>query len=221
VLPPSLDLEGQDSSPATPVEELFPSVASAVILFTDIHTIIHLPKALLAVSFLLIPVLGFTAETQSVAVTVPTADTLGIEFPSMWQSSISQPPQLPPTVRISTKELSLQITFIPDPQGRFATRDGVDRVVTAANERYVSGSIEKRLTLIPLESKNGYGCYSTFTDAELAGVATLRKGQFRNVASGMLVINKQAAVFTLLTNNTKSPDYRQALRIISEGICRK
>ena len=94
----------------------------------------------------------------------------------------------------------------------------MDRIVTGANQRYVAGSVEKQLGLTPLVSKLGHGSYSTFTDAELANVPNPPAGQFRNVLTGVFVIKKQAAAFTLLSNSTSSPDYQQAFQIITEGI---
>lgn len=127
---------------------------------------------------------------------------------------------MPPSVKITTKNasLSLQITFLPDTQGRFATRESVDRAVTQANQHYIAGSLEKSPTLIQLVSTNGHGCYALFTDADYASVPTPPKGEFRNVASGLFVIKRQVATFTILTNDPKSSEYREALQTISDGI---
>jgi hypothetical protein len=160
-------------------------------------------------------------EPQVISVTIPKADKIAIRIPSTWKQTVTQPsPQLSPTVKIESadRSLSLQLTFIPDPEGRFATKESVDRLVTGANQQYVAGSVEKRLTLTQLVSSTGHGCYSTFSDADLAGVPTPPPGQFGNVLSGVFVIQKQAASFTLLSNTTTSPEYRQAIQIISEGI---
>ena len=51
--------------------------------------------------------------------------------------------------------------------------------MTAVNECYVARSVEKRITLVQLTSNRGHGCYATFTDADLAKVATPKNGQFR------------------------------------------
>jgi hypothetical protein len=176
---------------------------------------------LIATCLAFVSTLSSAEEPQVINVTVPKADKIAIRIPPAWKQTVIQPtPQLPPTVKIESADhaLSLQLTFIPDAEGRFATQESVDRVVTQANQQYVGGSVEKRLTLTQLVSKNGHGCYSTFTDADLVGVANPPAGQFRNVLSGVIVIQKQAAAFTLLSNSTTSPEYREALQIISEGI---
>ena len=191
--------------------------------FVDsIHSFLCVKSLLsvLAVILALVP-LCRAGEYQVVSVTVPGADKVAVHLPASWKQMVSQPRQdLPPTVitTSTTGALSLQLTFIPDPGGRFATKDSVDRVVTAANQQYVSGSVEKRLSLTQLESPSGHGCYSTFTDADLVGVETPPAGQFRHVLSGVIVTGKQAVAFTLLTNRPDDPEYQQARQVITTGL---
>ncbi|HSI11550.1 MAG TPA: hypothetical protein VK961_05875 [Chthoniobacter sp.] len=166
-------------------------------------------------------VLSPAEEPQILHITIPKGDKLAVRIPPAWKQTVIQPkPELPPTVKIESADhaLSLQLTFIPDLEGRFATKEGVDRLVTGVNQRYVAGSVEKRLTLTQLVSKVGHGCYSTFTDADLVGVPNPQAGQFRNALSGVIVVQKQIAAFTLLSNSTTSPEYQQAIQIISDGI---
>ncbi len=183
----------------------------------------NLPRllSLLSIGLLLSSTLSHAGDAQTVTVTVPKGDKIAIRIPAAWQQTVIQPtPELPPTVKITTatNTVSLQITFIPDTEGRFATKDSVDRVATEGNQQYVAGSVEKRLSLTQLVSNSVRGCYATFTDADLAGVTAPKNGQFRNVASGVFVIKKQIAPFTLLSNDKTSDEYRQALQIVTEGI---
>lgn len=165
------------------------------------------------------PAITQADDSQTISVSLPQGDKLAIRLPAGWQQLIIQPsPDLPQTVKIHPPDetLSLQITLVPDINGRFTTKEIVDRVVSEANEQYVSGSVEQRLTLEQIPSTHGHGCYSVFTDAGLAKVAKPAKGQYRIVTTGIFVIGKEAAAFTLLSNDTKSPDYKQALQIIFE-----
>jgi len=160
-------------------------------------------------------------ERQSFSLAIPKGDKLSIRIPLGWQHTVIQPtPDLPPTVKITTvsNSVSLRITLLPDLDARFATRENVDRAATKANQHYVARSLEKELTLTQIVSTNGHGCYAVFTDADLAAVSSPPKGEFRTVTSGLFVIKKQVANFTLLTNDPKSTDYRQALQVISDGI---
>lgn len=156
--------------------------------------------------------------------TIPPAKKAKIQIPAGWDKSVMQPDvSLPPTVRFvhaadAKVPFVLLTTFIPDAQGKFATPDAVDELVKGANEKYVDGSVEKKQTLVKLTSKSGYGSYAVFTDADLAGVAELKPGQFRYVASGVFVIKGVAVAFTYLTNDLKAPEFEQALKFLQEGI---
>ena len=160
-------------------------------------------------------------EYESIAVVVPKGDRISVNVPQGFKHTILQPaPSLPPTLKINSvsNSVSLQITFLPDPEGRFAASESVDRAVTQANQHYVAGSVEKGLKLTQIVSTNGHGSYASFTDADLANVPHPRPGQFKNVSSGVFVVKNNLASFTLLTNDPASLEYRQALKIISEGI---
>jgi hypothetical protein len=160
-------------------------------------------------------------ESQLISVSVQKGEKIAIRIPASWRHKLLQPaPDLPPILKIATASdsLSLQITILTDTAGRFANRGSVDRAVTSANQHYVGGSVEKRLTLTQLVSTNGYGCYSAFTDAQYVNVPSPPKGEFRNVTSGLFAFEKFIANFTLLTNDPSSSEAKQALRIISDGI---
>lgn len=160
-------------------------------------------------------------ENRTITVSVSDAQSVSLVVPEKWKHTVIQPiPQFPPTVKLVAADdlITLLITFVPDPEGRFTTREGIDRAVTESNQQYLSGSVEKRLELTQLESKQVRGCYTKFTDAALVAIAEPRKGQYRNVVSGLFVVDRQAATFTLLTNDTALADYRTALKIICDGI---
>ena len=176
---------------------------------------------LLSIGIFLGTTLSRADDAQTVTVTVPKGDKLAIRIPAAWQQSVIQPkPELPPTVKLTTvaNTVSLQITFVPDTEGRFVTKESVDQAATEGNQQYVAGSVEKSISLTQLVSNSVRGCYATFTDADLAGVTAPKNGQFRIAVSGVFVIKKQVAAFTLLSNNTTSAEYQQALKIVTDGI---
>ena len=158
----------------------------------------------------------------SLSISIPQGDKLELKIPTQWQRVVIQPsPELPPSVRIrlaGANPISLQMTWLADPDGKFAKPDDADAVVTKASEQYISGSVEKRVSLNRMISNAGFGSYATFTEAALTAVTELRVGQYRNVTTGLFVVGKQAAIFTLLPNDTKSPEYQEALRILTNGI---
>ncbi len=152
---------------------------------------------------------------------VPGATAIDVSFPAGWTVVKIQPnPTMPPTLRISCvddHEVSLQITFIPDKDGRFDSQEKIDKVVANMGRQYADGSEEKEIRLNKLATAHGLGSYARFTDADLVGKPNA-PGHYKVVASGMLVIGKSAGAFTLLANSFDQPGYRQALAILQEHI---
>jgi hypothetical protein len=158
---------------------------------------------------------------EEVTVQVPRAEMVKVTVPDGWKHSVTQTlPSLPPTLDIqeSSAPLSLKITLFPDPEGRLAKDDELKKLLNAATGLYVESSVEKKLDLRPLATKNGRGFYATFTDASLVEAKDVPAGQFRFVTSGMLVVGKQVAAFTLLSNGIDGKPYETAMQVITEGI---
>src|SRR4051812_19496276 len=117
------------------------------------------------------------ADPQTIVVDVPKGDQVTVRIPEGWKTKgVPTPAGAPPTVGLSTRDesVALQVTFIPDVEKRFATKESLERVATEGGQRFAAGSTEKRVDLKALESKNVRGVYATFTDAELVGVKELR-----------------------------------------------
>jgi hypothetical protein len=158
---------------------------------------------------------------EEVTVQVPHADKLKIVVPAGWKHSVTQKiPALPPTLEIqeSTAPVTLKITFLPDRDGKLAKEEELKKLMKATTGLYLAGSVEQKLELVPIASKNGKGFYATFTDWSLLGKKEVPPGQFRIVTSGILVIGKQAAAFTLLSNRQEGNEYAAAMKVITEGI---
>jgi hypothetical protein len=158
---------------------------------------------------------------EEVTVQVPGADRVKIVVPAGWKHSIVQTlPALPPTLDMQepTAPLGLKITFLPDPNGKLANEEEIKKLMTASTGLYVESSLEKKLEIRPMSTKNGKGFYATFTDASLVDKKEVPPGQFRIVTSGILVVGKQAAAFTLLTNRLDGKEYVAAMQLLSEGI---
>ena len=159
-------------------------------------------------------------DPASITIAVPGGDSLVIRTPAGWKQDGGKPqPEAPPMIGLTTPGgLQINLTMIADPDGRFTTPEAVDDLVTMANQRYVANSIEKTPKLTRLTAKVGHGSYCTFTDSRLVGVATPAAGEYRNVTSGVYVTGKQAVIFTILSNDTKSAEFQSALDLVSNGI---
>ena len=157
---------------------------------------------------------------SSLLVPVASADTLAIRIPPDWKKGDHQPQGTSPVLLdlSSPGGLQVKLAIIADPDGRFSSPEALDELVTMASQQFVANSIEQTPKLSRLATKVGVGAYCTFTDARMVGVATPAAGEFRNVTSGVYVIGKQAVIFTILSNNTTSPDFLAAIDLIAGGI---
>jgi hypothetical protein len=161
------------------------------------------------------------AAAEEISVQVPGADRVTVVVPTGWKHSIVQAaPSLPVTLDMQepTAPLVLKIMFLPDPNGKLAKEEEIKKLMTASTGLYVESSVEKILDIRRLSTKNGKGFYARFTDASLVDKEESPPGQFRIVTSGILVVGKQAAAFTLLTNRPDGKEYEAAMKLLSEGI---
>ena len=117
----------------------------------------------------------------------------------------------PRPAKLAAPGFSLQVTLIPDKEGRFEGEAALKGAVEKSLGRFVEGSVEGKLELVRLEAKAGPAFYATFTDAKLAEVASPPEGQFKKVSSGMLGLHRVVAVFTVLYNDGAADAARRAL----------
>lgn len=118
----------------------------------------------------------------------------------------------------SKETIILQISFLPDDKGEFATSRGRKEFMAQSFQPYVSGSVEKAMQFEELEPRFGSGTYCVFTDANLVEKKSFPAGEFLNSTTGVKTWRGFAAVFTLLSNNTTSEHYHTALRLLRESL---
>jgi hypothetical protein len=159
-------------------------------------------------------------DSSTFTVDIPHGDKITITLPPKWDHSVAPVPTNQRTLMTADEKMkvSLQITFMPDIFPKDAKPEDVDRLVKIGDEHYVAGSVEKKLKLVPMKSKFGFGSYATFTDASLANLKQIPPKKYLHVASGIFLVGRNAAVFTVLSNDTDSEEYKQALKVVSEGM---
>lgn len=95
---------------------------------------------------------------------------------------------------------------------QFDSAEKIARSVRTSSEKYLSGSVEKKIELQSVAAKDSYGSLTVLTDAKLAGKATPPEGEFRYLTRGMVRLSKDSALgFSLMTNDVKSADYQKLL----------
>ena len=115
------------------------------------------------------------------------------------------------------EKVVLQVRFIPDPEGYYATERAHMDYLALACRQYAEGSVEKSYRFVPLAPRRGAGTYCTFTDASLVGREP-PKGEVRNVTTGVKSWSGWICVFTVLSNDTTSKEYQAALRLVKESV---
>ena len=159
-------------------------------------------------------------DAQKIVLQIPDGDTIVIAVPKDWKVDKIQPdPSLPPTLRIvppKASDLSLQVTMMADKEGKFRTENDLRKTLERSTQRFVSGSVEKKQTIVAMESKTVKGFHASFTDASLVDTKPVPEGKFLLMTSGIFGIGKNVAVFTLLGNEGGEALRQAALEALSK-----
>lgn len=116
------------------------------------------------------------------------------------------------------EKISLQLSFLPDADGDFATARGRKEFMAQSFQQYVTGSVEQAMQFEELEPRAGAGTFCVFTDASLVGKTKLPPGEYLNSTTGIKAWPGCFAIFTLLSNDTTSHEYRAAMKVLRESL---
>jgi hypothetical protein len=115
-------------------------------------------------------------------------------------------------------KISLQITFLPDPEQLFSSARTRREFMNDNFKQFVGGSVEKAMQFEELEPKVGGGTYCVFTDAELVGKSKLPAGQFLNSTTGLKAWPGVYAVFEVLSQDIKSREYTAVMKMLRDSV---
>lgn len=119
------------------------------------------------------------------------------------------------TIDDPSGEIQLSVSFFPDQAKRLATKAALEKQMRALFAEYVPGSVEQKMNFTFTETSDGIEGHVVFTDRALAG-KEIPKDQRLVSTTGMRSWPGAYAFFTLLSNQTKSEAYAQALKIVQE-----
>jgi hypothetical protein len=117
--------------------------------------------------------------------------------------------------------VKIQVTFLPDPDRRFATPRTQKEFMNETFHDFVGSSVEKAMQFEELEPKVGSGTFCVFTDAKLVGLSTLPRGEFLHSTTGVKTWPGVVAIFTMFSNNTDSKEYRAIMNMLRESVQEK
>jgi len=116
------------------------------------------------------------------------------------------------------EKISLEIAFLPDPDGRFLTARNRKEFMNETFQDYLADSVEKAMQFEELDPRIGAGTFCIFTDAALVGRASLPRGEYRQTTTGLKAWPGVVAVFTLFSNDTTSREYRAVMGMLRDSV---
>ncbi len=116
------------------------------------------------------------------------------------------------------EKLSLQVVFLADPAGQVADENGQKDFLAAATRVYAEGSVEQSYDFKALEPKVGSGLYCAFTDITLAHSGKpVPAGEYLHATTGVKAWRGGFLLFTLLSNETTSPEFHSLFRLLKDS----
>ncbi|HUR57984.1 MAG TPA: hypothetical protein VM029_09775 [Opitutaceae bacterium] len=180
---------------------------------------VSLPRHLL---LLLALVIGPAAAAKSQEETVFLFENRKVEFavPEGLGFSSSKDERGFITVRVADRKdkVSLQMTFLPDGEGRFSSARGRKEFMHENFQEYVGGSVEKVMQFEELEPREGAGTYCVFTDANLVGRSKVPAGEFQQSTTGVKAWPGVVGVFTLMSNGTATKEYQAIMAMLKDSV---
>lgn len=127
------------------------------------------------------------------------------------------------TVRVADRKekVNVQLTFLPDPEDEFANARVRKEFIHENFQEYLAGSTEKIMGFEELDPRQGAGTYCVFTDAALAGKEKPPPGEYLNSTTGVKAWPGVVAVFTILSNGTKTNEYAAVMAMLRESVQEK
>ena len=149
-------------------------------------------------------------EDHRVVINVPEGSTLTRSFSDLGIITVKI---------VDAKQVTnLEISLLPDPEGRFTTPRARREFIVETFQQYVEGSTEKEIHFTEQKTRTGAVTACVFTDANLVGKTDLPPNEYLNATTGMKTWPGCAAYFTLLSNGVDSPAYQAAMKIITESV---
>jgi hypothetical protein len=117
--------------------------------------------------------------------------------------------------------VTLDLLFLPDPEGRFAGSRARKELLAERFKSYVDDSTEKGMQFEELEPRTGAGTYCVFTDVSLVGKDKFPPGEYLHLTAGVKTWPGVITVFRCFSNNTTSPEYQAILAMLKNSVDEK
>jgi hypothetical protein len=114
--------------------------------------------------------------------------------------------------------VKLEASFLPDSENRLEKRDAMEGLMKQAFGDTLEGAVEKEMRITFVDTADGYAGLTVFTDKKLEGVKEVPPDERRYATSAVRRWPGVMMIVTVLSNDTNSPAYQQALTLLSKGI---
>lgn len=144
--------------------------------------------------------------------------TLRLTFPATWKDNCVQTP--PPTAastlirfgHLSDDGFALSLSFLP--KGNAFERMELEQALAIPGNFGLRESVEKSLTLEPLNGDQAHGDYFTLTDKYIAESHKLMPHRYAWQSQGIVKLGEQTVYFAIVSNATKETDLETALDVV-------
>lgn len=157
--------------------------------------------------------------SSEVTIYAPKAGRFGVQLPAAWQR-VPRPREGADSMTLepASGKAALVLFFYPQPKEGLPTDEAVEQMARKLCEPFLSTMVEQAPVFTALESKNGKAVQTTLTDKKLLEVKKPKKGDFRFLTHGLLVLGNRMVMFGILHNDKDGPDLQTGLRLIAEGV---
>ena len=145
---------------------------------------------------------------------------LVVELPPGWVSLVGESDgkgldlRFGPSNSVPATQVACRLTAIVSNSGIPMSDDRCVAAVREAGQSFAKGSVEKKVKLVTLNLKSGFGCYAVFTEKDLVGKEPTA-GVYKVIAAGIINPSSQLPTsVTIFAENGTGPEFRQAVKAI-------
>lgn len=163
---------------------------------------------------------GAAAAQREEAMALPDGRRVIVAVPAGFKFGQSRDSGGAPRAALNASDgaVSLELSFLPDPEGKALRLRGRNELMVEFFQEYVAGSVEKAMEFEELSPRRGAGTFCVFTDAALVGKTELPPNEYHHLTVGVKAWSGTMVVFRLFSQDLKSAAHLAALRVLRESV---
>jgi len=152
----------------------------------------------------------------------PKAGRFAVRHPATWQR-ILRPRESADSLTLEpdSKRAALVLFFYPHPKEGLPDEAALEKTARALAQPFLASMVEQAPVFRPLERSSGKGIFTTLTDKKLVGVKSPKAGEFLYLTHGLLSLGDRMVMFGILHHHRESTEWKEARRIVSEGLVQR